>query len=89
MKKNQMVFIARRGCSLKAERYNPEKWNGKNFYAITLRDLIAYKRKLKLYEYPELYFYTITRGGHLQTSERSNIKNLVEFTNKELREFFN
>jgi hypothetical protein len=89
MKKNQMVFIGQRGCSLVAERFDPEKWNGKNFYAITLRDLIAYKRKLKLYEYPELYFYTITRGGRLQTSERNNIKNLVEFTNKQLREFFN
>ena len=88
MKRNQMVFIAQRGCSLVAERFDPEKWNGKYFYAICLENLIAYKKQLNKFNYPELYFYTITRGGHLQTSERNNIKKLLEFTNKQLREFF-
>ncbi len=89
MRKNQMVFIAQRGWSLVAEKYEPEEWNGKNFYAITLKNLIAYKKQLNKFNYPELYFYVITKHGHLQTSERNNIKKLLEFTNKQLREFFN
>lgn len=89
MRKNQMVFIGQRGWSLGAEKYDPEKWNGRYFYAICLEDLIAYKRKLNQYEYPEISFYVITRGGHLQTSERNSIKKLTKFSNKQLREFFN
>ena len=89
MRKNQKVFIAQRGCSLAAEKYDPEKWNGNYFYVICLEDLIAYKRKLNRDEYPDLYFYTITKGGRLQTSERNNIRELVKFSNKQLREFFN
>lgn len=89
MRKNQMVFIAQRGCTLKAERFDPEKWNGNYFYAISLGDLIAYKRKSNQYEYPEISFYVIKEGGNLQTSERKNILDLTEFTNKQLIEFFN
>ena len=88
MRKNQMVFIGQRGCTPKAEKYDPEKWNGNYFYAICLEDLIAYKRKLNQYEYPELHFYVVKEGGHLQMLERNNIKKLLEFTNKQLREFF-
>ncbi|MCK9467718.1 MAG: hypothetical protein M0P94_05315 [Candidatus Absconditabacterales bacterium] len=89
MRKNQMVFIGQRGCTPKAEKYDPEKWNGSYFYAICLEDLIAYKRKLNQYEYPEISFYVVKEGGRLQMSEIYNIKNLLEFTNKQLREFFN
>jgi len=89
MRKNQMVFIAQRGCSLGAERYDPDKWNGNYFYAICLEDLIAYKRKVNKFEYPEISFYVIKEGGQLQTSERKNILDLTEFTNKQLRDFFN
>ncbi|MCK9467622.1 MAG: hypothetical protein M0P94_04825, partial [Candidatus Absconditabacterales bacterium] len=71
-----------------AERYNPERWCGNYFYAISLGDLIAYKRKANKFEYPEVNFYVIKEGGNLQTSERKNILDLTEFTNKQLRGFF-
>jgi hypothetical protein len=94
MQKNQMVFIGKRGCSISHEHYDPEKWEGNYYYAITLRDLLRFKSNFLAYETgksdiePSLESYIKYEGGHLQSMELSYVLRLSYFTNKELRAFF-